>query len=671
MAGNRVISAVLTLRDKDFSANAKKAGTSTKDMERKVRHANNTVTQFGRSATSSFKSIATSAAGLAGAIGITKMFSSAVGMVKSSLAGAFDRIDTMEQFKNVLEVMTGSAEKANATLEATRDIVKGTAFGLDVAAGAVQGFVTGGMEVEDATRVMGSLTDAVAFYTKGTNDELGTVTDAFIKMSTKGTVNMEQLGRVVEAGIPAVDIYAEAVGKSTAQVATEISKGKIDAKSFMDVLDEALANGTKKFPALEGAAKNAGASWSGTFGNMRAAVTRGVTGIIEKTDEMLNNNGLPSMREMVANFGSKFEGVLGKAAGAVEPVGNALISLYQKSKPGLGWIKDTAIPGVKDKIVEAYTASQPALNWLKDVAFPGVSEAVGFAVDKFTDMYNFVANNWSLIGPVVVGVAAGVAAFRVGVVAVTAAQATWKVVTSGLQIATALLNGTLAISPLGWVAIAIGAVVTAGILLWKNWDTVKEKAQSLWDKTKLVGAGIKSAFTVAFNGVKTAVGTAINFVINKINSLIEKINKIPGVNIPIIPKVDWSGVESASTQTRAAGTSTMASYDIGTNRVTHDQVAKIHKDEMIIPAVQSRNLRRQGVTIDNIDKARPQKSVMLSGGNSSSKNLDGLIAMIAQLIVAINNMPKGDVKVFIDGNKSIEEIINELIPLLKLRMANM
>jgi len=35
-------------------------------------------------------------------------------------------------------------------------------------------------------------------------------------------------------------------------------------------------------------------------------------------------------------------------------------------------------------------------------------------------------------------------------------------------------------TPIGWVIAAIAAVIAIGVLLWKNWDTVKEKAGELW-----------------------------------------------------------------------------------------------------------------------------------------------------------------------------------------------
>lgn len=700
MANNRVISAVLTLKDKNFGTTAKKSASSMKDFERRTKHATNSIKDFGRTATSSFKSVATGAASIVAALGITKALSKAFGMVKGSITNAFDRIDTMEQFKNVMQVMTGSTEKANAALQATKDIVTGTAFGLDVAAGAVQGFVTGGMKVEDATRILGSFSDAVAFYTKGTNEELDTVTDALIKMSTKGKVNMEQLGRIMEAGIPAIDIYAEAMGKGTKEVADAISKGKISAKSFMDVMDEALANGTTKFPALEGAAKKAGASWRGTFDNMRAAVTRGTTGIIEKIDAMLKENGLPDMRSMVSLFGKKFEAVLGSVADKIPIVADVLMALYKKSKPGLDWLKDVAFNRIKDAVsgfgdrvlvvrdwaveafqniktriqenspviegvkgvvqdlgdkaielkgwmLEAFESARPSLDWLKDEGLPLVVDGIAKVIEKATDAYNYINDNWNLISPIVYGIATAIGVYKAGMVIAAIATNAMTIATTGMAIAQGALNAVLAISPFGWVAIAIGAVVAAGVLLYKNWDTIKLAAQILWDKVKDVGGGIRTAFESAWGAVKEAAANSINFVIDKINGLIKAINKIPGVNVPIIAKVDWGAAETAAPQGKVAGGSVMASYAVGTNRVNRDQVAAIHKDEMIVPARQARNLRQQGVTIDNIDKKSPI-TMSRSGGNNNIININ------------INGV-----------NKSTNEIINELVPQLKHRLANL
>ena len=61
----------------------------------------------------------------------------------------------------------------------------------------------------------------------------------------------------------------------------------------------------------------------------------------------------------------------------------------------------------------------------------------------------------------------------------------------------------------GPVVIAIGAAVTAGVLLYKNWDTIKEKAQALWEKISGVFNDIKETITEKIETAKEKVGAAI------------------------------------------------------------------------------------------------------------------------------------------------------------------
>lgn len=61
----------------------------------------------------------------------------------------------------------------------------------------------------------------------------------------------------------------------------------------------------------------------------------------------------------------------------------------------------------------------------------------------------------------------------------------------------------------GPVVIAIGAAVAAGVLLYKNWDTVKEKAQALWEKISGVFEDIKNAISEKIETAKEKVRSAI------------------------------------------------------------------------------------------------------------------------------------------------------------------
>lgn len=247
---------------------------------------------------------------------VFKVLSAGVDMVKSSVDAAFGRIDTMEQFNRVMNVMTHDTGITNKALADTNQIVKGTAYGLNVASKAVQSFVSRGMEVKKSTDTVEGFADAVSFFGDGTNATLESVMSALGKMQTKGNVTMEHLEMLFNAGIPAVEIYANAVGMSTEEVTAAISKGKLRTDDFISTMNQAFKTGVEGFPSIAGAAKEAGASWTGTFDNMRAAITRGTQAIITSIDSALESVGKPSTREMIANFGKTFEKVLNTIAGA-------------------------------------------------------------------------------------------------------------------------------------------------------------------------------------------------------------------------------------------------------------------------------------------------------------------------------------------------------------------
>lgn len=297
-----------------------------------------------KKASSSIKSMLTS-------VGVVNAVSAAFNTVKQSVSSAFDRIDTMNQFNRTVTAITGNAEAAGVALEQLKDITKGTAYGLDVAAKATQNFVTRGLDISQATDQVRIWGDAVAFYGKGTNEQFENVTDALAKMRTKGKVEMDQLDRLFEAGIDAVGMYAQATGRSSAEVQDDLSYGRISAEEFINTVSTAMQEGTNGVLSVAGAAKEAGASWAGTFDNAKAACARGMQAIIDSIEEALAANGLPTMKESVANLGKAFEEMAGKVAGVMPQV-------IEK----LTWFIDhgDAVVGVITAIASAFVALKAA-----------------------------------------------------------------------------------------------------------------------------------------------------------------------------------------------------------------------------------------------------------------------------------------------------------------------
>ncbi|MGE8080512.1 hypothetical protein [Peribacillus loiseleuriae] len=673
MAGSRVISAVLTLRDRNFASTATSAANSTRDLERRVMSTRNAVSRFGQSATSSFSNVAKSTLGLVAAYaGVTAIKDLGVSMVESAASAQAMSAQFSTVFGDMEGKATESLEGIATETNALSGRLKGTFLGIAAFA------KTSGMDTASALALTERATlaaaDSAAFYDRSLEDVSENL-QSFLKGNYENDAAL---------GIAATETTRNAVAN------------KLYSKSFKD-LDESqkqlallqmVEDGNKLSGALGQAARE-GDGFENIMGNMaeswnllKVKFGTPILGPVIKGLQFLTSAMLEvdtdKLVDRMVNFGSSVKGV------------------FDKMKPTISWIKDTAFPGIKDEIIDMYTAIQPGLNWMKDTAFPAIADTIVFVVDSATSMYNFFKNNWSGIGPIIVGVATAVSVFRLGILAITTAKTIWAGVTTGVTIATAILNGTLALSPFGWVALAIGAVVTVALLLYKNWELVRSKTAELWDKLGAfkgvavlvlgpIGQIIRTAVTMAenwdntrsvwenvWNGIKLSASNAVNDVIGSVNSLIGIINKIPGVSIPIVPKVDWGATKTVtakpvslpaafSKQPTSTSPRIMTSipknpymsHATGLERVPFDNYkANLHEDESVLTAKQSNALRNEGILKSN-SNGTPTLNMKSMGTDQPSKN---------------NN----NINIHINGvNKSTNEIINELVPQLKLRLANM
>lgn len=222
------------------------------------------------------------------------------------------------------------------------------------------------------------------------------------------------------------------------------------------------------------------------------------------------------------------------------------------------------------------------------------------AYQNFKMGLTWLVNNGPTIGAVLVGMASGFAAFKAitmataGVQAFTAALAAYR--TAGLLAAAAQLglNTAMLASPITWVAVGIGALVAAGVLLWKNWDTVKAKAGELWATTKEKFAGIKAAVS---GFIQPAIGwfTSLNQKWQSFKTAIsnfkvpEWMSKVGGAISSGISKVkSWAGAEG--------------SHATGLASVPRDGYrAELHAQESVLTANQSNALRSAGILSANSD----------------------------------------------------------------------
>lgn len=475
-------------------------------------------------------------------------------LISGSIGKATARLDAMSKAKQVIGVLAGSSEKAAKVVNNLSDAVTDTAYGLDTAATSTQKLATSGLGLDKSTRMVKDMMDAVSFYGDGTNETLANTVDAIAKMNASGKISADQWQRLTDAGIPVLKIFAEKTGKSMEEVSDAFSKGQISAQEFNDVLMDALENGTESFPAVAGKAKEMAGSFATSFTNMSARIAIGIANIITAFNDFLADNSLPTIQEMIANFGSVIRDGLNWIAEEVPKVLNAIKEFFAPTAEAIKAATEKiqeAWNNVRDTIAQKIDSNdsldfvKSALERIRDI-LPILVEKVGEFVAAFIeklpdiiDKVQTVADTIQGLMPLIAAVAGAFAAWKgikaVSDIAKTIGDAGKKIKTFGSLVskgsglldglAYAASSGTGVIAsmaeaftlaggglsglsaalgviggPITLVIVAIGALVAAFVYLWNTSDGFREFWINLWDNIKettgQVIDGIVNFFTV-------------------------------------------------------------------------------------------------------------------------------------------------------------------------------
>lgn len=142
-------------------------------------------------------------------------------------------------------------------------------------------------------------------------------------------------------------------------------------------------------------------------------------------------------------------------------------------------------------------------------------------------------------------------------VAMTAATLAWNavcVIATGLTTALGVAIGFLT-SPIGLAIVAITAIIAAGVLLYKNWDVVKNKATELCDAVKVrfqqLSTWISSVFARDWSKQFGIIGDYMNGWTKNIKNIIDSIKQIFNGMVTFVSSVlsgnwrrAWEGIKN-------------------------------------------------------------------------------------------------------------------------------
>jgi hypothetical protein len=258
-----------------------------------------------------------------------------------------------------------------------------------------------------------------------------------------------------------------------------------------------------------------------------------------RNQEVINNKGqIVDQKKfneaLVAIMTERYKGGMDKLSNTTKGLWSTVTGVTKSALANIvGMQSDGTIRqgSLLDKLKEKVNQIASTLEkWQQDGTIQRVSQAFS---DGFTKIYNIISKVVSFILEHQKTFEMLLVTIGGFMIAVKVANAI-KTAIMGVQIVWALLNGTMALTPLGWVVIGITAVIAAGYALWRNWDTIKAKAFELWEGIKAAFSPVGEFFAEVWGKVKSSFGAAKDFIITGLNTIIDKINNFLSFKVP-----DW------------------------------------------------------------------------------------------------------------------------------------
>ena len=451
--------------------------------------------------------------GIGAIAGITQaVISQALDLITSGIDSAIKRVDTMNNFPRVMENLGISAEKSDKVIKDLGDRLKGLPTTLDAAALSVQRFTSANDNIEKSEEYFLALNNAL-LAGGASMDIQQTALEQLSQAYAKGKPDMMEWRSLMTAMPAQLKQVAKAMNYvSTDELGEALRSGEVSMDKFMDTMVMMNKKGAKGYKSFEAQAKGATGGIQTAQANLGTAIARGWANI-------LNTIGSDKVTGAIAKVGEILEGVLNKVAEifakisenqAIMQALTNVLTIIGGLLEVIGWV----IGNVLVPIIGAFlTTAATGFNILIDIigGFIGAIQAIG----------EWFSNVFTLVG-----------AFMQGFT----------------QQATAMINGFV-----NGFKTGINAVKSWFSGLFNFFSGIASKIANLF---KNIGTTVGKMVSGAFKGMVNAViGAAENFLntpINAINSLIDVINAVPGVDVGYLPKVSFprlakGGVASGST----------------------------------------------------------------------------------------------------------------------------
>lgn len=303
-------------------------------------------------------------------------------------AGAFalKTASAAETSEMAFTTMLGSAKAARDMLNTLADFAAKTPFELSGLTTATQQLLAYGFTAEEIIPMLTAVGDATAALGTG-QQGIEAVTRALGQMQTRGKVSAEEMLQLTEAGIPAWEYLAEAIGTDTADAMDKVSDGAVKASTGI----KAITKGMER-----------------DFGGMMEKQSKTVEGLMSNLSDAIEQ---PLMKLRDSDAYERFADSLAEIVDAAEPFVESLLPHMEKGLDKVSGVLDVAADAMNGFTNMSEESQSELIGLVGQVALLGPAlKVLGPAFKTVGSVMSGATSAASLLQGGLAGIAVGAAA---------------------------------------------------------------------------------------------------------------------------------------------------------------------------------------------------------------------------------------------------------------------
>lgn len=400
---------------------------------------------------------------------------------------------------------------------------------------------------EDGAFSIDKVGDAIKEFNIRAKDGSKSSMEAFAEIGLSGDTATQMFAA---GGERAQAAFVEVV-KRLKELNDPVKRNAVGVALFGTQFEDLETKALDGFLAIEGELPKMSGTMKSVANAMQATLGTQVTVVARQFTDML----LPASQEAATALRDQMPSISASIA-SISPQVQALGQAFVDAIPALTQWANTTITTVT--IVAKYILDN----------FDTIASAVAIATKVFVG-FRLLLGAFQIYTTVSKWVAMAQLAFikyRVSAIAAAVASKAAAAVMDGLSIAVKALGAAMKFLMANPILMFLGALVAAGVAVYKNWDEIKAMAisvaQAISDAWGSAMTSIQGFFSNTFDSLASIMKGPVNAVIEIINRMIDSVNgmafEVPswvpgmggekfGVNLPKIPQLAEGGIATKPT----------------------------------------------------------------------------------------------------------------------------